>query len=39
MLGKLTGDMAVSKCVGTDLNKLDLGTFVEAGEKGCVVRH
>ncbi|KAI1373269.1 hypothetical protein F4677DRAFT_225983 [Hypoxylon crocopeplum] len=36
MLGKLIGDGSVSKCVGNDKNKLDLGTFVESGEKGCV---
>ncbi|XXH01316.1 hypothetical protein Hte_007673 [Hypoxylon texense] len=36
MLGKLIGTESVSKCVGSDRDKLDLGTFVESGEKGCV---
>jgi hypothetical protein len=36
MLSKLTGHASVGQCVGNDKNKLDIGTFVESGEKGCV---
>ncbi|KAI1127400.1 hypothetical protein F5Y10DRAFT_242970 [Nemania abortiva] len=36
MLGKLIGTQSVSACVN-DTSKLDLGTFVESGDKGCVI--
>ncbi|KAI0517994.1 hypothetical protein F5B22DRAFT_601350 [Xylaria bambusicola] len=36
MLGKFIGTESVSECVN-DKSKLDLGSFIESGDKGCVV--
>lgn len=37
MLNKVIGTEPKGMCVGSDPNKLDLGTFLEAGDKGCVL--
>ncbi|WEW59871.1 hypothetical protein PRK78_005352 [Emydomyces testavorans] len=37
MLNKVIGVEPKGMCVGSDANKLDLGSFLESGDKGCVL--
>ena len=37
MLGMFTGTGPVNQCSANGPDKLDLGTIIEAGDKGCVV--
>ncbi|PGH27604.1 hypothetical protein AJ80_00617 [Polytolypa hystricis UAMH7299] len=37
MFGKVSGAQGNGKCVGKDPDQLDLGSFLEVGEKGCVL--
>jgi hypothetical protein len=36
-LGKVIGLEPQGQCVGSDPSQLDLGTFIENGDKGCVL--